>query len=97
MHAPCEPHLALIKHNLRYLKGTLDNGLQLHTSPTSSLIAYSDADWAGYLDSRRSTSRYCVYLGDNLISWSTKRQMIVSGSSAEAVYRIVGHMVAKCC
>jgi hypothetical protein len=97
MHAPREPHLNLVKRILRYLKGTLDLGLRLHATPATSLTAYSDADWAGCPDTRRSTSGYCIYLGDNLVSWSSKRQATVSRSSAEAEYRAVAHAVAECC
>ncbi|WVZ53780.1 hypothetical protein U9M48_004676, partial [Paspalum notatum var. saurae] len=97
MHDPREPHLALIKRILRYVKGTLSVGLHIGTGPVQSLTAYSDADWAGCPDSRRSTSGYCVFLGDNLVSWSSKRQTTVSRSSAEAEYRAVAHAVAECC
>jgi hypothetical protein len=92
MHVPCEPHLMLIKHILRYVKGTLAFSLQLHATPTTSLTAYFDADWAGCLNSQRSTSGFCVYLGDNLISWSSKRQMTVSRSSVEAEYHAGAHV-----
>jgi hypothetical protein len=97
MHAPRQPHLALIKRVLRYLRGTMDFGLHLRASTSSDLTAYSDADWAGCPDTRRSTSGYCVYYGDSLISWSSKRQTTVSRSSAEAEYRAVAHVVAECC
>jgi hypothetical protein len=95
MHDPCAPHLAHVKHILWYLKGTLDHGLIINSSPPRSLTVYSDADWAGCPDTRRSTSRFCVYLGDNVVSWSSKRQVIVSRSSAEAEYRAVAHDVAE--
>lgn len=65
MHDPREPHLALIKRILRYVKDTLAYGLQLHTTSPLILIVYFDANWA---DSCRSTLGYCVYLSDNLIS-----------------------------
>jgi hypothetical protein len=86
-----------VKRVLRYVRGTLEFGLQLHASSSTALVAYSDADWAGCPDSRRSTSGYCVYFGDSLISWSSKRQTTVSRSSAEAEYRAVAHAVAECC
>jgi hypothetical protein len=69
--------------------------LVLHKS--TSLMAYSDADWAGCPDSRRSTLGYYVYYGNSLISWSSKRQTTVFRSSAEAEYRAVAHAVAECC
>jgi hypothetical protein len=86
MHAPRAPHLALVKRVLRYVRGTLEFGLHLRASSSTSLTAYYDADWAGCPDSRRSTSGYCVYYGDSLISWSSRRQTTVSRSSAEAKY-----------
>jgi hypothetical protein len=61
------------------------------------LVAYSDADWAGYSTTRRSTSGYCVFLGNNLLSWSSKRQPMLSRSSAAAEYRGVANVVAKTC
>jgi hypothetical protein len=97
MHDPREPHLALIKRLLRYVKGTLDFGLHLSASSVSSLTAYYDADWAGCPDTRRSTLGFCVYLRDDLVSWSSKRQTIVSRSSAEAEYCAVAHAVTECC
>ncbi|WVZ85135.1 hypothetical protein U9M48_032087 [Paspalum notatum var. saurae] len=63
MHDPCEPHLSLVKRILRYVKGTLSIGLHLGAG-----TAYSDTDWAGCPDSRRSTSSYCVFLGNNMAS-----------------------------
>jgi hypothetical protein len=97
MHAPQKPHLALVKRVLRYVRGTLDFGLHLRASSSTSLTAYFDVDWAGYPDTRRSTSGHCIYYGDSLISWSSKRQTTVSRSSVEAEYRVVAHAVAECC
>jgi hypothetical protein len=85
----------LIKRVLRYLHGTLDHSLKLQCTTTSTLVAYSDADWAGCPDTRRSTSGYAVFLGDNLVSWSSKRQPTVSHSSVEVEYRAVANAVAE--
>ncbi|GJZ19914.1 ribonuclease H-like domain-containing protein [Tanacetum coccineum] len=67
----------------------------LFRSTTSQLIAYSDADWAGCQATCRSTSRYCVFLGDNLLTWSSKRQDTLSRSSAEAEHRGVANTVVE--
>jgi hypothetical protein len=95
MHTPWEPHLTALKRILRYLRGSLDYGLLLRPSPTSELVVYTDADWAGCPDTRRSTSGYVVFLGANLVSWAAKRQHVVSRSSAEAEYRVVSNGVAE--
>lgn len=68
MHAPREPHLALVKCILRYVKGTLDHELQLYASSVSTLMASSNTDWASYPDSHCSTTSFCVNLGDSHIS-----------------------------
>jgi hypothetical protein len=95
MHDPREPHLAALKRILRNVRGTLHMGLLIRPSSQHELIVYSDADWAGCPDTRKSTSGFAVFLGDNLISWSSKRQNTVSRSSAEAEYRAVANAVAE--
>nr|GEW82046.1 ribonuclease H-like domain-containing protein [Tanacetum cinerariifolium] len=95
MHNPREPYLATLKRILRYIRGTLDFRFHLYSSTTISLIGYTDADWAGCPSTRRSTSGYCVFLGDNLLSWSSKRQQTISRSSAEAEYLGVANVVAE--
>jgi hypothetical protein len=97
MHAPRTTHFLALKRILRYLKGTLDLGILMKPSTHSTLVAYSDADWAGCPDTRRSTSGYCVFFGDNLLSWSSKRQSVVSRSSAEAEYRGIANVVGEIC
>lgn len=94
MHAPRRGHLHALKRIIRYIEGTIHMGLMLNASGASNLVSYTDADWAGCPDTRRSTLGYCVYLSDNLISWSSKRQSTVSRSSAEAEYIGVANAVA---
>ncbi|GKC97624.1 ribonuclease H-like domain-containing protein, partial [Tanacetum coccineum] len=72
---------------LQYLTFTRpDLSYALHVSSTTQLSVYTDADWACCPVTRRSTSGYCLFLGDNLLSWSAKRQSTLSSSSAEAKY-----------
>ncbi|GJY07386.1 ribonuclease H-like domain-containing protein [Tanacetum coccineum] len=95
MHDPREPHFHTMKRVLRYLRGTIDLGLQLFRSSTSQLTAYSDAEWAGCPTTRRSTLGYCVFLGDNHLTWSSKGQKTLSRSSADAEYQGVTNVVAE--
>ncbi|XP_050876236.1 uncharacterized mitochondrial protein AtMg00810-like [Lathyrus oleraceus] len=97
MHAPHTKHMFALKSILRYVQGTLHFGLHLSPSPITKLISYTDADWGGCPDTRRSTSGYCVFLGDNLISRSSKRYPTLSCSSAEAEYRGVANVVSESC
>lgn len=68
MHDAKVDHIQALKPLIQYLQGTLDLGLHLNSSSTSSRVSYTDADWGGCLDTRCSTSCYCVFLGDNLVS-----------------------------
>jgi hypothetical protein len=95
MHDPCAPHLAHVKHILWYLKGILITVFFINSSSPTSLMVYSDAHWTGCPDTRRSTSGFCVYLGDNVVSWSSQRQVTVSRSSAKAEYKVIAHAAAK--
>jgi hypothetical protein len=97
MHSPTDRHLHLVKRILHYIKGTLHHGLHISWPTSSDLVIYSDADWAGCPNTRRSTSGYSAYLGGNLISWSSKRQPTISRSSAEAEYHGIANAVAESC
>nr|GEX15520.1 hypothetical protein [Tanacetum cinerariifolium] len=83
------------KLGLEGAPGTLDLGLHLYASSITSLVGYTDADWVGCSSTRGSTSCYCVFLGNNLLSWSAKRQHTLSRSSAKDGYRGVANVVAE--
>lgn len=89
MHNPLEEHWMCVKRILRYLNATVTHGLLLQPAlpSTMSIQAYCDADWGADLEDRRSISSYCVFLGPNLVSWSSKKQNTVSRSTTEAEYR----------
>nr|KAJ0203133.1 hypothetical protein LSAT_V11C500252710 [Lactuca sativa] len=87
LHAPAVDHYQAIKPILRYIKGTLAYGLHFNSPPTSSLIGYTNVEWAKCTETCRSTYGYSIFLGGNLFSWSAKKQPTVSPSSCEYGYR----------
>ena len=102
MHQPTSEHWVLVKRILRYLCGTIDKGLIFYRDFPLTLHgfsdnfhAFSDADWASNKDDYSSTSAYFVYLGRNLVSWSSKKQQTVARSSTKAEYRSVAATSAK--
>ena len=86
MFAPRTTHYVVVFCIIHYFKGSLFQGLHYSSSSSLSLIAYSNADWAGDLTDRFSTTGNCFFLGDSLISWCSKKQTVVSHSSTEAEY-----------
>jgi hypothetical protein len=95
MQKPLLPHWQTVKRLLRYLKNTLHFGLQIYRSSSPTIQAFSDADWAGSRDDRRSTCSYCIFLGKNLISWRCKKQATVARSSTEAEYKALANAAAE--
>ncbi|KAL0350148.1 UNVERIFIED_CONTAM: Retrovirus-related Pol polyprotein from transposon RE1 [Sesamum radiatum] len=95
VHTPCQPHMHAIMHLVRYLKGCPDRGLFFPASNSFTLTAYCDADWASCVDTWRSLIGYCVFLGNALIAWKTKKQPTVLRSTAEAKYRSLGAIVCE--
>ncbi|GJZ39966.1 retrotransposon protein, putative, ty1-copia subclass [Tanacetum coccineum] len=83
---PTKKHLNEVKRIFRYLKGTINMGLSYSNDTDMSLISYSDADHVGCQDTRRSTSGSAQFLGDKLVSWSSKKQKSTAISSTKAEY-----------
>ncbi|GKE34642.1 retrovirus-related pol polyprotein from transposon TNT 1-94 [Tanacetum coccineum] len=86
MAKPIEKHLNTVKRIFRYLKGTINMGLWYSKDTDMSLTAYSDADHVGCQDIRRITSGSAQFLGDKLVSWSSKKQKSTATLSTEAEY-----------
>jgi histone deacetylase 1/2 len=95
LHAPRDCHWTAVKRILRYVRHTAFFGLRLRSSSSGLLSAFSDADWAGNPDDRRSTGGYAVFFGPNLIAWTSRKQATVSRSSTEAEYKAVGDATAE--
>ena len=83
---PKETHVLAIKRIFRYLKGTTEFGLWYPKGNELTLVAYTDVDWEGNIDDRKSTSGVALYLGNRLVPWASKKQSSVSLSTAEAEY-----------
>nr|GEV88239.1 hypothetical protein [Tanacetum cinerariifolium] len=83
---PTEKHLHAVKRIFRYLRGTVNRGLWYAKDSSIALTAFADVDHVGCQDTRRSTFGSLQFLGDRLISWSSKRQKSVAISSTEAEY-----------
>lgn len=95
LHAPRTSHWPAMKRILRYIRFTASYGLHLHPAPSCVLSAFSDADWAGSPDDRRSTGGYAIFFGPNLIAWSAHKQATVSRSSTEAEYKAVANATTE--
>ncbi|XP_068653962.1 uncharacterized mitochondrial protein AtMg00810-like [Aristolochia californica] len=99
LHAPTDDKFIVVKSILCYVKGIIHFGLTFRLSVTpGALVAYSNADWISCPDTRRSTSGYSIYLGDNLISLSAKKQPTTSCSNCancESEYRTLVHIVTE--
>ncbi|XP_026431824.1 uncharacterized protein LOC113329070 [Papaver somniferum] len=95
MTSPRSTHFAVELRILNYIKGTLYQGLHFSSNLDLRLRGYSDSDWAGDVTDRRSTTGYCLFLGNSLISWRSKKQTVVSRSSAEDEYRALAHTTSE--
>jgi hypothetical protein len=86
LHSPTTIHWTVAKRVLHYLKGSINHGLQFGKG-SLHLNAYSDSEWVGNPNNRRSTTRLSLFLGPCLISWCVKKQPVVSKCSIEDEYR----------
>ena len=94
MSHPTDAHMKEVVHLLRYLHATPDHGLLFSHSSDFQLRAFCDSDWGSCPISRKSVTGYAILLGQSLISWKSKKQGVVSRSTAEGEYRA---MATTCC
>ena len=95
LHAPTNVHFTAAKRIVRYVKGTMNIGLDFSKSSSNLVSAFSDSDWAGCLDDIRSTGGFAIFFGPNLISWCARKQATVSRSSTEAEYKALANATAE--
>ncbi|KAM1401398.1 hypothetical protein ACFX1X_028606 [Malus domestica] len=94
MHSPTVDHLNMVKRVLRYLRGSIGQGIIMRNNNSTAISGYTDADWAGNALDRKSTTGYCTFVGGNLVTWKSKKQHVIARSSAEDEYRA---MAATAC
>ncbi|KAJ9565578.1 hypothetical protein OSB04_001544 [Centaurea solstitialis] len=86
MECPYESHMMAVQRVFRYIKGTTDYGVWYRRNGNKDLIAFSDSDYAGDLESRKSTLGYAMMMSDGVVSWSSKKQPVVALSTTEAEF-----------
>ena len=88
MQTPHESHWKAAKKILRYIRGTIQFGIHYSTGGKPLLVGFTDSNWAGDLDDRKSTAGYVFSLGSGPITWACKKQQALALSLAEAEYRV---------
>jgi hypothetical protein len=95
LHAPITDHWISVKRILRYMRGSLSLGILFIPERSMLVSAFLDVDWTGCVDDRCSTGGFAAYLGQNLISWSARKQAIVSRSSTEVKYKSLANATSE--
>ncbi|RVW78478.1 Retrovirus-related Pol polyprotein from transposon TNT 1-94 [Vitis vinifera] len=95
MNNPTEKHMTAVIRILRYLKMTPGKGLFFQRTTKKEIEIFSDADWAGSMTDRRSTSGYCSFVWGNLVTWRSKKQSVVARSSAEAEFHAMAQGICE--
>ena len=95
MHNPSDRHMSAVNRILAYLKSSPGKCIMFSKHGHLYIMGYTDSDFAGSKLDRKSTSGYVSFVGDNLVTWRSKKQNVVSLSSAEAEYRALHHATTE--
>ena len=95
MNCPNEEHLGAAYRILKYLKSAPGKGIFFKKNNNRGVEIFTDADWAGCVMDRRSTSGYCTFVWGNLVTWRSKKQSVVARSSAEAEFRALSQGICE--
>ncbi|KAL0559387.1 hypothetical protein IC582_003996 [Cucumis melo] len=95
MQASYEEHMEAVKRILRYLKTTPGKGLMFRKIDKKTIKAYTDSDWVGSVVDKKFTSGYCTFVWGNLVTWRSKKQIVVVRSSIEAEYRAMSLRICE--
>lgn len=95
MEKPAIAHVNAVKRILKYIKGTTDMGIQFESGIELKMCGYSDADYAGDVETRRSTSGYVFMFGNSTTSWGSERQKSVALSTTESEYMAAAHAMKE--
>ncbi|XP_019089187.1 PREDICTED: uncharacterized protein LOC109127988 [Camelina sativa] len=95
MQKPTVLHWEMVSRILKYLKGAPGQGIWMVCNKNTELVGYCDAEYAGDRGDRRSTTGYCTFVGGNLVTWKSKKQKVVSLSSAESEYRAMRKLTTE--
>ncbi|XP_035844452.1 secreted RxLR effector protein 161-like [Helianthus annuus] len=86
MEVPKESHLTAVKHIIRYIKGTIQNGLKYQSGGDGKLVGFSDSSFGTDIQDRRGTTGTVFYLSNNIVTWSSQKQRTVALSTCEAKF-----------
>lgn len=95
MHSPKESHLEVVHRILQYLKSTLEKGIFFKRNEELSLEAYTNVDWARLMVDRRSTSCHYNLCAGNLVTWRSKKKVVVAIANAEAEFKTTTHEICE--
>ncbi|XP_022874317.1 uncharacterized protein LOC111393157 [Olea europaea var. sylvestris] len=95
MHLPKQTHMEAVYKILRYMKGSSGKGLFFKKNERKEVEIFTDANWAGSTEDRRSITGYCSYIWGNLVTWRSKKQNVVAKSSAKAKFRAMAQEICE--